>query len=138
MDTPRSDIADRVAEAAMAVPIRELGIAPCLVVVVASEDALMVTMCGMLTPQDTNLAHYSKGDSSSQQFHQHHFAQSVEPLRQEIERITEVPVLKSSVDVDEITGSVVYSFTTGSVLNVSLLAEHTPADDWIDCQIHQP
>jgi uncharacterized protein YbcI len=139
MNTPRSDIADKVAKAAMALHMRELGVAPSLVVVVASADALMVTMCGSLTPQDHNLAHCSKHNSESQQFQQQHFAQFVEPLRREIERITESPVLESSVDVEESTGSVVLAFSTANVLSVCLLAEHTHADDWTDSEIaHQP
>jgi len=139
MNSPRSDIADKVAKAAMALQIRELGMAPYLVVVVASEDALVVTMCGILTPRDNNLAHAAKGSADSQPFHEQHFAQSLEPLRQEIERIADIPVLKSSLDVDETTGSVVYTFTTGNVLSVCLLAEHTRADDWTDSEIiHQP
>jgi uncharacterized protein YbcI len=100
---------------------------------------VVVTMCGSLTPQDHNLAHCSKHNSESQQFQQQHFAQFIGPLRREIERITESPVLESSVDVEESTGSVVLAFSTANVLSVCLLAEQTPADDWTDSEIaHQP
>lgn len=75
-------------------------------------DRMLLTICSILTPQDSKLAICSNGSSESKQFHQHHFAQVMEPLRQEIERITDISGLKSSVDVDETTGSVAYSFTT--------------------------
>jgi len=131
MNNSHSTIADSVAKAAMAMPPRELGFLPSLVVVVAVADALVVTMCATLPVQNSHLPQ----TLNSQRFRREHFAQSLGPLRGAIENITDRLVLKSSLDFDETSRSVVYTFTTGDVLSVCLLAEHTQGDDWTDSQI---
>lgn len=139
MQNAQTSIAHSVAKAAMALQAQQSSDVPCLVVAVASSDALVVTMCGVIPPLDRDLAKCPEQCAESRRVHEQHFTQAVEPLRREIERISDIPVLESSVDVDTTTGSVVYTFTTASLLGVCLLAGHTQADAWMDCEIiHQP
>jgi hypothetical protein len=51
-------------------------------------------------------------------------------LRQEIKRITGVEVREATAEIEPTTGTVVGVFTTGTTVQVYLLAEGVPADSW--------
>ena len=51
-------------------------------------------------------------------------------MRREIKRITGVEVREATAEVETMTGAVVQIFTTGTMVQVFLLAEDVPADSW--------
>jgi hypothetical protein len=63
-----------------------------------------------------------------QEFHRQLFLSSCGPLRQEIERITGVAVREAAAEVEPATGTVVQVFSTGTLVQVFLLAGHAGGD----------
>ena len=51
-------------------------------------------------------------------------------MRLEIKRITGVDVREATAEVETKTGTVVHVFTTGTMVQVFLLAHRIPADTW--------
>ena len=132
MDTTTStrSMAQQVAEAAHAFQQQRTGHAPKAVTVVLSADTLVVTLHGALSPAEQALAKSPEGAAKVQEFHRQLFANSCEPLRQEIKRITGADVREAIAEVETTTGTVVQVFTTGTVVQVFLLARGVPADIW--------
>ena len=58
------------------------------------------------------------------------FVNASESVRQEIKRITGVEVREATAEVEPSTGTVVGVFTTGTTVQVYLLADSVPADSW--------
>ena len=65
-----------------------------------------------------------------QEFHRQLFTDSADPLRREIKRITGVDVREATAEVETKTGTVVHVFTTGTMVQVFLLAHGISADTW--------
>ena len=63
-----------------------------------------------------------------QEFHRQLFRNSADSLRKEIKRITGRDVREAAAEIDSATGSVVHAFTTGTMVQVFLLAENGPAE----------
>ena len=79
-----------------------------------------------------------EGIAQVQEFHRQLFANASDSLRQEIKRITGVEVREAVAEVETATGTVVKVFTSGTVVQVFLLARGVPADSWSgDEPIHQ-
>ncbi len=97
---------------------------------VLSEDTLVVTLHGVLSPAEQALAKSPAGAAQVQEFHRRLFADSADPLRQEIKRITGVEVREAAAEVEPTSGTVVKVFTTGTKVQVYLLASGVPADTW--------
>jgi hypothetical protein len=51
-------------------------------------------------------------------------------LRQEIKRITGMEVREATAEIEPTSGAVVQAFTTGTVVQVFLLAGSTPTEAW--------
>ena len=83
-----------------------------------------------MTPAEKALAKTQEGASQLQEYHRQLFLTSSESLRQEIKRITGVDVREAAAEVETATGSVVQVFTTGTTVQVFLLADGVPADSW--------
>ena len=130
MDTTLPTMARQVAEAANAFQQQRTGHAPKAVTVVLSEDTLVVTLHGALSPAEQAMAKSPEGAAQVQEFHRQLFTNSSEPLRQEIKRITGVDVREAIAEVETTTGTVVQVFTTGTVVQVFLLAHGVPAEIW--------
>jgi len=62
-----------------------------------------------------------------QEFHRQLFASSVDSLRKEIKRITGVEVREAAAEVETKTGTVVHAFTSGTMVQVFLLAGNLSA-----------
>jgi uncharacterized protein YbcI len=73
----------------------------------------VVTLHGALTPAEKALAQSPAGAAQVREYHRQLFTDACAPLRQEIEKIT---------------GSVVQVLTTGTMVQVFLLAQRVPAD----------
>ena len=130
MDTPISTVARDIAQAAIAFEQRQTGRAPKAVTVVLSENTLVVTLHGALSPAEQALARNPAGAAQVQELHKQLFNNSAGSLRQEIKRITGVEVREATAEVETTTGTVVQVFTTGTVVQVYLLAGSVPADTW--------
>jgi hypothetical protein len=73
-----------------------------------------------------------------QDFHRQLFADSADPMRREIKRITGVEVREATAEVETKTGTVVHVFTTGAMVQVFLLAHPISAATWNDSgTVHQ-
>jgi uncharacterized protein YbcI len=130
MEQTNPNRAQQIAQAASAFEQRRTGHVPKSVTVVLSEDTLVITLHGALSPAEQALAQTPAGAVQVQEFHRQLFTTSADPLRQEIKRITGVEVREATAEVEATTGTVVKVFTTGTMVQVFLLAHRVPADTW--------
>jgi uncharacterized protein YbcI len=130
MDSSNSTVAQRIAHAASAFERQRTGHTPTSVTVVLSEDALVITLHGALSPAEKALARSPEGAAQVQEFHRQLFTSACGPLRQEIERITGVAVSEAAVEVETASGAVVRVFTSGTTVQLFLLARPVPAGTW--------
>jgi uncharacterized protein YbcI len=125
-----STMAQQIAQAAMTFEERRTGHRPQSATVVLSEDTVVITLYGALSPAEKALAKSPEGAAQVQEFHRQLFSNSSEPLRQEIKKITGVQVRQAAAEVEPTTGAVVHAFTTGTVVQVFLLAGDVPSEAW--------
>ncbi len=118
-----STVAHRIAQVASAFEHRRSGRMPKSVTVVLSENTLVITLHGTLTPAEKALAKSPEGAAQVQEFHKQLFNNTADSLRQEIKRITGVEVREAAAEVEPTTGTVVKVFTTGTVVQVFLLGQ---------------
>jgi uncharacterized protein YbcI len=130
MDNPNSLMAKQVALAACDFEQQRTGNLPKSVTVVLSGDTVVITLHGALSPAEKALAKSPAGAAQVQKFHRQLFDDSADSLRQEIKRITGVDVREVAVEVEPTTGTVVKAFTTGTVVQVYLLADSVAAGTW--------
>ena len=130
MDKTNSTMAQQIAQAASAFEHLRTGHGPKSVTVVLSEETLVVTLHGALSPAEKALAQTPAGAAQVQDFHRQLFTDSADTLRREIKRITGVDVREATAEVETKTGTVVHVFTTGTMVQVFLLAQPIPADTW--------
>jgi uncharacterized protein YbcI len=121
MDQCKSTMARQLAQAASAFEQQRTGHVPQSVTVVLSEDTLVITLRGALSPAEKALAQSPAGAAQMQEFHRQLFANASESLRQEIKRITGVAVCAATAEVETATGTLVQVF---------LLAARVAADTW--------
>ena len=119
LDHSRSSMAEQVAQAAKAFEQRLTGRVPGSVTVVLSEDTLVITLHGALSPAEKALARTPEGAAQIQEFHRQLFTDSCASLRQEIQRITGVEVREAAVELETTTGALVKAFTNGTVVQCS-------------------
>jgi uncharacterized protein YbcI len=130
MDLSNLTMAQQVAQAASVFQQQRTGLVPRSVNVVLSEDTLVITLHGALSPAEQTLARSPDGAAQVQEFHRQLFTNSADTLRQEIKRITGVEVREARAEVETTTGTVVQVFSTGTMVQVFLLAHSVPADTW--------
>jgi uncharacterized protein YbcI len=123
-------MAQQIAEAAITFQKLRTGHAPQSATVVLSEDTLVITLHGALSPAEQALAQSPQGAAQVQQFHRQLFNNSADSLRKEIKKITGVAVREAVAEVEPTTGIVVQAFTTGSMVQVFLLDKIVPAGTW--------
>src|SRR5262249_12978122 len=105
MDESDSTVAQQLARAASAFEHQRTGHAPRSVTVVLSEDTLVITLHGALSPAEKALASSPAGAAQMQEFHRQLFANSSDSLRREIQRITGVEVRQATAEVETRTGT---------------------------------
>lgn len=103
---------------------------PKSVTVVLSEGTLVITLHGALSPAERTLARSPAGAAQVQDFHRQLFASSSDSLRQEIARITGMDVREATAEIEPASGAVVQAFTTGTIVQVFLLAGSAPTEAW--------
>jgi uncharacterized protein YbcI len=113
--------AQQIAQAAIAFQQERSGHSPQAATVVLEDDELMVTLQTRLSPAEQAVAESSEGAAQVQESHRQMLANSCEPLRQEIERITGVATQETNAEDETSTGTVVQNFR---------LAESLPAEAW--------
>ncbi len=130
MDQSNSSMARQLAQAASAFEHQRTGHAPKSVSVVLSDDTLVITLRGALSPAEKAVATSPAGAARMQEFHRQLFANTSESLRQEIQRITGVEVREGTAEIETVTGAVMQMFATGTMVQVFLLAGGVPAGTW--------
>ena len=130
MEKPNSTMAQQIAQAASVFEQQRTGNTPKSVTVVLSDTTLVITLHGALSEAERTLAKSPEGAAQIQDFHRQLFANASESLRQEIKRITGVDVREATAEVEPTTGTVVGVFTTGTTVQVYLLAHAVPAESW--------
>ena len=130
MDKIEPSVAQQIARAASAFEHRRTGRAPKSVAVILSENTLVITLHGALSPAEKALAKSPEGAAQMREFHRRLFHDAADELRQEIAEITGVEVREAAAEVEPATGTVVQVFSTGSVVQVFLLAHGVPAGNW--------
>ena len=129
MNKSESNMAQQIAQAAIAFEQRRTGNhVPKSVTVVLSEGTLVITLHEALSPAERTLAKTSAGAAQVQEFHRQLFATSSDWLRQEIKRITGMEVREATAEIEPASGAVVQAFTTGTVVQVFLLAGSAPTE----------
>ena len=123
-------MAQQIAQAAIAFEQKRTGHKPQSVTVVMSDNTLMITLHGALSPAEKALARNAVGAAQVQEFHRQLFINSADTLREEIKRITRVEVREATAEVEPTTGTVVQAFTNGTVVQVYLLACEVPSEMW--------
>ncbi len=130
MNDAQSMIARQVGQAAVALERQRTGHDPESVRVVLSGDTLVITLYGVLSPVERAMTATPSGAAKLQEFHRQLFATASGPLRQEIRRITGVEVREATAEVLSATEAAVGVFTTGTVVQVLLLAGGVAEGTW--------
>ncbi len=125
-DKQTGTVAEQIARAICEFQHKSTGHTPTAVSVVLSEDTLVITLHEALTPAEKAMAKSAGGAEKLQEFHRQLFASTSESLRQEINRITGRQVREAAAEVEPTSGSIVHAFTTGTTVQVFLLAPNTP------------
>jgi uncharacterized protein YbcI len=124
-------MARQIAQAAIAFEQRRTGNhVPKSVTVVLSEGTLVITLHEALSPAERVLAKTEAGAIQMQEYHRQLFANSSDSLRQEIQKITGMEVREATTEIEPASGAVVQAFTTGTVVQVFLLAGSTATETW--------
>lgn len=131
MQETNSTMAQQVAQAASTFQLQRTGHAPKAVTVVISENTLVITLHGALTPAEQAMASSPSGAAKVQEFHRQLFASSSDELLKEITRITGVQVREAAAEVEPATGTVVHAFTSGTMVQVFQLASSLSAESWV-------
>jgi uncharacterized protein YbcI len=130
MVVPNPTIAQQVAQVASIFHQQRTGHLPRAVSVVLSEGTLVITLHDALSPAEKALARTADGAVRVQEFHRQLFNSSSSTLKDEIKKITGVEVSEAAAEVETTTGTVVHAFTTGTMVQVFLLAQDVSADAW--------
>lgn len=122
----------QIAEVAGVLQQQRTGHGPKAVTVVVSEDTLVITLHGALSPAEQVLSQSPQGAAGVQDFHRQLFANSTDEMRQEIKRITGRQVREAAAEIETATGTVVHAFTTGAMVQVFLLTPDMVTDTGTD------
>jgi uncharacterized protein YbcI len=130
MVNSNSNMAHQIAQAAISFEQRRTGHRPKSVTVVLSDNTLMITLHEALSPAERALARNPEGAAQVQEFHRQLFTNAAETLRADIKRITGVEVREAAAQVEPMSGTIVHAFTTGTVVQLFLLATDVPSETW--------
>jgi uncharacterized protein YbcI len=120
-------MAEQSAQAATAFQHQRTGREPKSVSVVLSEDTLVVTLHGALSPAEQAMAQSPAGAAKMQEFHRQLFHNASDTLRQEIKRITGMDVREATAELEPKTGALVQVFTSGTMVQVFVLSGNVPS-----------
>jgi uncharacterized protein YbcI len=123
-------MAEQIARAARVFEFERTGRMPKSVSVVLGQDTIVITIHEALSPAERAMAQSPSGAAQVQELHRRLFDNSSDALRKEIKRITGVEVSEAGIEVEPTTGTVVKAFTSGTVVQVFLLAHGTSTESW--------
>jgi len=129
MEQPPSLMAQQIAQAARVFEEHRTGLVPKSVTVVQSDSTLVITLHGPCRPRSRSWRR-ARGGQTNAGVSPRAVRQCSDTLRQEIKRITGVEVREAAAEIEPNTGTVVAVFTTGTVVQVFLLARSIPANTW--------
>jgi uncharacterized protein YbcI len=138
MNASQTAMTNEIAAVASRYQQQRTGHSPRSVTVVLSDDTLVITLHGALSPAEEALAHSAAGAAQIQEFHRQLFASSSDALRQEIQRISGRKVLESAAEVGPATGTMVHAFTTGTMVQVFQFDERPALDPGQDHSVISP
>ena len=95
-------------------------------VVMCGETLVIITLHAALSPAEQALAATPAGSAQIQAYRRQLFDTSAAAFRQKIKDIAGVEVVETADEVEAATGTVVTVFTSGTVVQVYLLAEGVP------------
>jgi uncharacterized protein YbcI len=130
MNAPGSPMAREIARAAVAFEQQRTGHAPESVSVVLADGTLVITLYGALSPAEHALAQTPEGAARVQELQQQLFLTAGDSLREAVRRITGVAVREAAAAIAPGNLNVVHAFTTGTLVQVYLLAGAVPVDHW--------
>ena len=116
MDEPNAEMAKQVALSACDFEQQRTGHVPKSVTAVMCDDTLVITLRGVLSPVEKDLAKGPAGAAQVQEFHRQLFINSSGLLRREIEGITGVAVREGTSEVETQSGTVVHIFLLAASL----------------------
>jgi uncharacterized protein YbcI len=120
-------MAEQIAQVVTAFQQQTTGIEPASVSVVLSQDTLVVTIHGALSPAERTLSRSPEGAAKVEGFHRQLFLSASESLRKEIQRITGMEVREARAEVEPTSGTVVQVFSSGTMVQVFLLSGNVPS-----------
>jgi len=123
-------MAEQIAQVATEFQHQRTGHEPKSVSVVLGGDTLVVTLHGALSPAEQAMAQSPEGAARVQEFHRQLFLNASDALRQEIERITGMEVREANSEVDPKCGAVIQVFSSGTMVQVFLLAGNVKSDSF--------
>jgi uncharacterized protein YbcI len=138
MEKLKPSVAHQIAQAASAFEQRRTGHTPQSVAVILSENTLVITLHGALSPAEKALAQNPAGAAQVKEFHRQLFSDAADSLREDIKRITGVEVRGATAEVEPTSGTVVQVFTNGTMVQVFLLAQGVPAGSWSGNGLGEP
>jgi uncharacterized protein YbcI len=130
IETPQRTKAEQIAQAAVEFEEARTGRSPKSVTVVLSGETLVITLHGALSPAERALAMTPVGSAEIQEYRRKLFDTAADAFRQKIKAITGVDVRESAAEVEPTSGTVVTVFTTGTVVQVYLLAGDLATDTY--------
>ena len=130
MDATTPVMRQQIVQAVIDFEVQRTGHTPQSVNVILNEDTLVVTLHGALSPAEKAVARSPAAAAQMQELHRQLFVNSSNTLRDEIKRITGVPVREAQLNVETMTGAIMERFATGTVVQVFLLARSIPPAVW--------
>lgn len=120
MEKATTTMAQRIAQAASAFEKQRTGHAPQSITVIISDQTLVITVHGSLSPVEKELSRTPAGAAQVQEFHRQLFNSSAGTFREEIAKITGLEVREAAAEVETRSGTVVKVLTTGTMVQVFL------------------
>jgi uncharacterized protein YbcI len=130
MCQPTRTMAEEVAESLSRFQRERTGHTPRAVTVVLTDDTLVVTLHGALTPAEVELSRTEEGAAQVQDYHRRLFNISQPALLEELARITGVRVKEAAVELEPASGAVIHAFTSGAVVQVFRMNGDIPVNIW--------
>jgi len=127
-----TEIAKKVAQAAVTCHLDRTGLAPDSVAVVLSGDTLVVTLHGALSLAERTMAKTEAGAAKVQEFHSQLFSSSLDPFARQVKEILGADLLDAKAVADPGTGTVMQVFTkgNGTMVQMFLLNGKVAAGAW--------
>ncbi len=132
MTENEQSMAQQIAKVANDFQQKRTGHAARSVKVALGRDMVVVTLHDALTPAEQEMAKSPAGVAQVQEFHRQLFASNAKSLREEIQRIIGVEVREAAAEIEMEAGAVVHAFTTGTMVQVFLMAENVFSADWYE------